>query len=201
MWVVKLGGSLFDSDKLQDCLRVLAGNRPLVIVPGGGPFADQVRQAQRRWGFDDSSAHVMAMLAMEQYGRMLCAIQPGLVTAVNPTEIAVALERGVNPVWMPTAMVTADPEIEQGWDVTSDSLAAWLTRELGAKKLLLVKSLSFDCDSLSVKKLMKQQVIDARFRDYLHKGVFQSWLMGREDSVRIAEVLRGKLEFATRIII
>jgi aspartokinase-like uncharacterized kinase len=201
MWVVKLGGSLFDSDKLQDCLRILAGNHPLVIVPGGGPFADQVRQAQRRWGFNDSSAHVMAMLAMEQYGRMLCALQPGLAAAANPTEIAAALGRGVNPVWMPTAMVTADPEIEQGWDVTSDSLAAWLTRELGVKKLLLVKSLSFDCGSLSAKTLLKQQVIDARFSDYLRKGRFQSWLMGREDPIRIAEVLRGKLEFATRIII
>jgi aspartokinase-like uncharacterized kinase len=199
MWIVKLGGSLFDSDKLKDCLRVLAESRPLVIVPGGGPFAEQVRRAQRQWGFDDSSAHVMAMLAMEQYGRMLCSLQPGLVAATTPSEIAAAHERGAIPVWMPTAMATADPQIEQSWDVTSDSLAAWLAHALEVKKLLLVKSLSFEDECLCAEVLVEQQVIDTRFNDYLRQGSFQAWVMGCENTDRIAEVLQGKLELATRI--
>ncbi|MCG8046554.1 MAG: hypothetical protein N0C89_17320 [Candidatus Thiodiazotropha endolucinida] len=74
MWVVKLGGSLFNSADLRDWLAVLAKAGSLVIVPGGGPFADQVRLAQRLWQIDDSSAHLMALLAMEQFGRMLCGL-------------------------------------------------------------------------------------------------------------------------------
>jgi aspartokinase-like uncharacterized kinase len=68
MWVVKLGGSLFGSDHLGSWLSLLAKVGSLVVVPGCGPFADQVRQAQHRWGFDDSTAHIMALLAMSRRG-------------------------------------------------------------------------------------------------------------------------------------
>lgn len=84
MWVVKLGGSLAASDRLPDWLRSLAGRSDLVLVPGGGPFADQVRAMQARWGFDDATAHHLALLAMEQFGRMLCALLAGLASAATP---------------------------------------------------------------------------------------------------------------------
>ena len=48
MWVVKLGGSLAYASELPRWLSALAegaGGRA-IIVPGGGPFADQVRHAQ-----------------------------------------------------------------------------------------------------------------------------------------------------------
>jgi aspartokinase-like uncharacterized kinase len=140
VWVVKLGGSLAGSGLLRPWLAALAGRTDLVLVPGGGPFADAVRAAQPRLGFDDATAHHLALLAMEQYGRALCALQPGLAPAANPEEILNRLGSGLTPVWVPAAMVLADPGLRLGWDLTSDSLAAWLCGRLGAKALLLVKS-------------------------------------------------------------
>ena len=49
MIVVKIGGSLGKADALRSWLAVLArGKGRVVVVPGGGAFADGVREEQRR---------------------------------------------------------------------------------------------------------------------------------------------------------
>src|SRR5580700_8482139 len=100
--VVKLGGSFAYSDYLRDWIEALAACAGrVVIVPGGGPFADAVRSAQTRMGFDDGAAHHMALLAMEQYGRALASFN----RLLSPADCADAIHRdlaaGRVPVWMP----------------------------------------------------------------------------------------------------
>jgi aspartokinase-like uncharacterized kinase len=201
MWVVKLGGSLFDSDHLRDWLKVLSESGPLVIVPGGGPFADQVRQAQQQWGFDDSTAHRMALLAMEQYGHLLCSLQPGLVPATSHQQIDDLLAAGATPVWMPTAMVMAEPDIEHSWEITSDSLAAWLAGELKAAQLLLVKSVALNDECLTVEQLAEQGIIDTRFGTYLRQSGCQAWTMASHDSDHFKAVYQGRHKGVTHILI
>jgi dihydroneopterin aldolase len=139
--VAKLGGSLSASPALRQWLAALlryAG--PLTIVPGGGPFADAVRRAQETLRFSDEAAHEMAIMAMEQYGRALCDLEPQLVPVSTPQEAEAAHRRGAAAIWRPVAMTRAAPQIPQSWDMTSDSLAAWYAREAGASALLLIKS-------------------------------------------------------------
>jgi aspartokinase-like uncharacterized kinase len=200
MWVVKLGGSLFTSRYLRDWLTALAEAESVIIVPGGGPFADQVRAAQQQFRFDDSTAHTMALLAMEQFGRMLCGLQPGLVPASDPTRMRQRLARGETAVWMPTAMAMADPRIKHSWEVTSDSLAAWLCAQLGADKLLLVKSLALDSELVSVDELTEEEVIDNQFGRYLRLSGIQAMVMADSDHARFHQVYRGNIALATRIL-
>lgn len=138
--VVKLGGSLYDSPWLPGWLDALvrAGGR-VVLVPGGGPFADTVRAAQARCRFSDAAAHRLSLLAMEQYGLMLCGMAPELVPASSPQTITHAIACGLTPVWLPSAMCVGAPDIPEDWTVTSDSLSAWLAHHLGAEGLALVK--------------------------------------------------------------
>jgi hypothetical protein len=143
MWVVKLGGSLQSGGPaLRRWLSVLAdaGAFRVVIVPGGGRFADAVRDAQREWRFDDAAAHAMALLAMDQYGRMLCGIEPRLHFCRDPADLPGMAASGRVPVWLPAAAIGADPTVPPGWDITSDSLALWLAGHVGADNLALVKS-------------------------------------------------------------
>ena len=200
MWVVKLGGSLFHSDNLRRWLAVLSEAQSLVIVPGGGPFADQVRQAQHHWRFDDSSAHLMALLAMEQFGRMLCGLQSGLAAAANLSQIDALLARGETPVWMPSAMATNDPGIEHSWDVTSDSLAAWLCKHIGADKLLLVKSATLDESAQPVERLIEAGIIDAQFGAYLQRASIQAWMLTGGDHVCFGDIVRGNLDTTKEIL-
>ena len=162
LWVVKLGGSLALARELPPWLRVcaaLAGR--VVLVPGGGPYADAVRRAQRAQGFDDAAAHALALGAMEQFGRQLCAMQAGLVPAASAAALREALTAGLTPVWMARAMVLADAGIAQNWSVTSDSLAAWLAQCLQAEGLALVKSAAVA--TTDIHALAAAGVVDAAF--------------------------------------
>jgi len=54
-------------------------------------------------------------------------------------EIDAALQRRQIPVLAPSRwLLTADP-LPHSWDVTSDSIAAWVAAELDASRLLLIK--------------------------------------------------------------
>ena len=61
--VVKVGGSLMDV--AESVMRVLSQSSvPVLIVPGGGVFANGIRDL----GVDGTAAHWMAVSAMDQYG-------------------------------------------------------------------------------------------------------------------------------------
>ena len=134
--VAKLGGSTVGHAELDGWLKALASARfPLVIVPGGGPFADQVRVTQARLRYSDVAAHHMAILAMDQFGLAIAERNPRFRTARTTQEIAAALDESAVPVWLPSTMARNAPDIPQSWDVTSDSLAAWLCGRIGARRL------------------------------------------------------------------
>ena len=138
--VVKLGGSLADTPLLTGWLEALdLYPDPLVIVPGGGGFADAVRGMQKTMRFDDDAAHQIALVAMEQYGLALAALWPRLAMAETSAAIGRALRTGRVACWAPAAMALASP-LPKSWDVTSDTLAAWLAAQLRAEQLLLIKA-------------------------------------------------------------
>jgi aspartokinase-like uncharacterized kinase len=167
---------------------VLADGGPaVVVVPGGGPFADQVRALQRRQRFDDAAAHHMALLAMEQYGRMLVALEPRLRPAGGRAELARARRAGQAAVWMPTRMVLADPAIAASWDITSDSLAAWLAGQLRANRLVLVKSIALT-NGATAADLARRGIVDPAFPAYLARSWAEGWCT---DDVGYREMARA----------
>jgi aspartokinase-like uncharacterized kinase len=140
--LVKIGGSLCGTPELRRCLAAIVevGRGPRLVVPGGGPFADAVRAAQARLGFDDRAAHRIAILAMQQYGLLLQALEPRLSLVEVEAEIAALIAAGAPGVWLPWAMLGRDASIPASWDVTSDSLTLILATRLAAARLILVKA-------------------------------------------------------------
>jgi len=70
--ILKLGGSLIEEG--WDIIRVLSDyaetkHRRIIIIPGGGPFAEVVRKCSDT--LSEDAAHWMAVLAMDQYGLFL----------------------------------------------------------------------------------------------------------------------------------
>jgi len=201
LWVVKLGGSLAHSSYLKRWLSVLDDGGPaIVIVPGGGPFADQVRALQKRRRFDDATAHHMALLAMEQYGRMLAGLQPGLRPAASRAEIARARRAGLAALWMPTEMVLADPGIAASWDITSDSLAAWLAGKLGAGRLVLVKSVALSGDTIRVAALARRNIVDPAFPGYFARCGSEGWCIDDRRPTEMARALATGQGPGTQIV-
>ena len=138
-WVIKVGGSLGARParlrRLMGTLATAARRHWLVVVPGGGGFADEVRRADRRFALGDSAAHWMAILAMDQYGYLLARLAPGAALVRSRRELA----PGRLNVLAPSAWLLGADPLPHSWDVTSDSIAAWIARALRARRLMLVK--------------------------------------------------------------
>ena len=102
--VVKLGGSVVRSPELLAWLDAIANAQvPIVVVPGGGALADEVRACQSRLGFGDASAHRMALLAMDQLAWAIAGLRQGFTVGATEAELRDALERGSVAVWAPYA--------------------------------------------------------------------------------------------------
>jgi len=163
--VVKLGGSLEQSGTLLDCLQQIERhyqNDSVVIVPGGGVFADQVRTAQIRWQFDDRTAHVMALLAMQQMALLINGLKSRFVIAESVAEIKAKVDAGQILLWSPDIKELDNAGITASWDITSDSLAAWLASAVSASDLILVKSATIQ-PGLSLAALTELGTIDNAF--------------------------------------
>ncbi|HTZ78430.1 MAG TPA: aspartate/glutamate/uridylate kinase [Stellaceae bacterium] len=189
MIVVKLGGSLGKAETLRPWLAALArAPGRAVVVPGGGAFADCVRAEQPRMGFSDRAAHRMALLAMEQYALAMADLEPRLALCASVAEIDAALGRETIPVWLPSAMALADPAIAESWDVTSDSLAAWLAPRLRARRLALVKSVPAPV-SLDPAALAASGAVDRAFPQFFAAAdVALDWI-GPGEEARLARLL------------
>lgn len=164
--IVKLGGSLAGSAELAAWIAALDRyTAPLLIVPGGGVFADTVRAAQKTLAFDDTAAHHMALVAMQQYGIALAALWPRLTGVATPAAIRRALRLHHVPCWNPVPMALAAP-LPKSWDVTSDTLAAWLAGSLKAAQLLLIKSRDPQVSFETVADLAAVDLVDPLFPHY-----------------------------------
>ncbi|MFY9840432.1 MAG: hypothetical protein WAK55_29005 [Xanthobacteraceae bacterium] len=189
--VVKLGGSFAFSEVLTDWIGALASCAgSVVIVPGGGPFADAVRRAQGRMGFDDRAAHDMSLLAMEQYGRALISFDD-LLSAADTVEV---IERRLAarrvPVWMPMRMVSAAAAIAPSWTVTSDSLAAWLCTQIRADRLILVKHADLSSGPARCEDLITMGLVDEAFPSYLQMGSISASILGPGEHAAAVAAIR-----------
>lgn len=162
MHIVKLGGSLYHTAELKswlDLLLAYSHHEAVVIVPGGGPFADMVRQAQALHHFDDQHAHHMALLAMAQYGLLLHALLPTALTIKTPADVPAACQLSI---WLPDDKMLQADELQQSWHITSDSLALWFAQQHPQSKLSLVKCVSVDTGDITV--LSEKGIIDQGFQ-------------------------------------
>ena len=193
--VVKLGGSVIRSGALIPWLDAIAATaRPLVIVPGGGALADEVRACQSQLGFGDQAAHRMALLAMDQLAWAVAGLRPGFAVGTTEAELRAVLDRGEVAVWAPYALVAERSDLEASWRLTSDSLALWLAGQLGAARCYLIKSIERSAVQMSAGQLARDGVVDAAFPGMLRETGVPAILLGRADHTALAACLAGQAE-------
>jgi aspartokinase-like uncharacterized kinase len=184
MRVIKLGGSLAQSGHLQACLDAIESNHPnhhlQVIVPGGGDFADQVRLAQHHWSFDDTTAHAMAILAMQQMALLFKGLKPNFKIADSVADINQTPLNSHPVIWSPAIAELNRAGVTASWDITSDSLAAWLAISLSADELVLVKSAAID-SNLNLPELAERGLIDRAFPETAKTAAFILTIINAHD--------------------
>jgi 5-(aminomethyl)-3-furanmethanol phosphate kinase len=209
--VVKLGGGL-GRGAGDDALRALCATlgdlgarHPLLVVPGGAWFADAVRDAYRRFGLPADTSHHMAVLGMEQFGWLLSELIPGAVRSTDPAPAAA----GRTTVLLPAALPLES--LPRSWQVTSDSIAAWVAGAAGAGRLVLVKEVDGlfaqwpprgePIARLTVAELaaLRPGGIDAYLPTALESAKFDTWVMSGRDPRRLTELLDRGTTIGTRI--
>ena len=168
-WAIKIGGSLYDSRYLVEWLHSINeySAKNIVIIPGGGPFADLVRQADGKHHLDQAHAHNMAVMAMQQYGTFLASLCPNMILANTTEKIHLAWQKSIAAIWEPYEMLREECDLDRSWDITSDSLSVWLARKLELKNLLLVKSSKDVLKEKNIDRLSKKNCIDPYFSEYV----------------------------------
>jgi aspartokinase-like uncharacterized kinase len=140
--VIKIGGRLLAHPEGLDAtlaaLAAVAKEVPILVVPGGGAFADAIRDADRRFGLSEEAAHWMAVLAMDQYAHLIASRLSNASLVLRPGD-AVMLKDGQIPVLAPYQWLREADPLPHSWDVTSDSISAWVAGQIGATRLVLVK--------------------------------------------------------------
>jgi 5-(aminomethyl)-3-furanmethanol phosphate kinase len=209
--VVKLGGGL-GRGAGDDALRALCATlgelgarHPLLVVPGGAWFADAVRDAYRRFGLPADTSHHMAVLGMEQFGWLLSELIPGAVRSTDPARAAA----GRTTVLLPAALPLES--LPRSWQVTSDSIAAWVAVRAGAGRLVLVKEVDGlfaqwpprgePLARLTVAELaaMRPGGVDEHLPSVLETATFETWVISGRDPRRLTELLDRGATAGTRI--
>ncbi|HOI13044.1 MAG TPA: uridylate kinase [Methanoculleus sp.] len=188
--VVKVGGSLFD--RTASLLGIFReAGRPVLIVPGGGKFADLVR----RLDVSEDAAHWMAIAGMEQFSWYIASHGiPAVSNLTVPSAMA---------VFLPYCALRETDPLPHSWDVTSDTIAAWVAHELSAD-LLLLKSV----DGIHHRRKLLSRVEDpsitsdevdpAFFRFAFEHNVRARVVNGRHDD-RVRGALRDEAVIGTLV--
>jgi 5-(aminomethyl)-3-furanmethanol phosphate kinase len=208
--VVKVGGGLgrgAGDDALRGLcttLGALGERHPLLVVPGGAWFADAVREADRRFALPATTSHRMAVLGMEQFGWLLSELIPGAERSAEPR-----VRAGRTTVLLPGAL--ALDSLPASWQVTSDSIAAWVTADASAGRLVLVKEVDGlfadwpprgePLPRLTVAELaaLRPGGVDAYLPTALANASFETWVIAGRDPRRLTELLDRGTCVGTRI--
>jgi aspartokinase-like uncharacterized kinase len=141
--VVKIGGALTqvpaELDRVCRAVSSAAAHHRLLVVPGGGPFADAVRSVQVNLSLSNDAAHWMAILAMDQYALLLAERIDGSVLLDEPGAVAGTVIPGRAGIIAPFRWMRHADVLPHGWEVTSDSIAAFIAGAMDAVRLVLIK--------------------------------------------------------------
>ncbi len=190
MIVVKLGGSLIH--RAKEIVKEIvdhsdASGELILIIPGGSVFADTVRKVNA----SDEASHWMAILAMEQYGYYIAdGSDAKLVEDIND------IDDGAY-ILLPYALLKKKDELPHTWDVTSDTIAAWVARGLGARFIKLT-----DVDGIFLNGELKKELraeelhgietcVDGELSRYLIKNKMNCEILNGNCPGRLVNAIKG----------
>ncbi|MBZ0159200.1 MAG: aspartate/glutamate/uridylate kinase [bacterium] len=213
--VIKVGGSLGrwkGLGKLLDSIERWKGSTNVLVIPGGGVFADLVRAEYRRVRLTNHAAHRMAILAMDQYGLELCDLASRAAAASSLNQVMEVIRRGRLPIYLPSRSLARHDPFTPSWGVTSDSIAAYIAGRVGAKSLLLLKSADgifardpkIDPSAPLLPRITRSHLsrdggVDREFAKWLN-GIDCCWIINGRRPARVKEWLECRKTVGTCVI-
>lgn len=133
--VVKIGGSLFPdyAIKLAEKLK----NTNSCIVLGGGEFANLIRRYDEEINFSQEANHWTAIDCMDIIAKLVNDKVKSTKLAFSIDEVNEISDEGFTPIFVVSEFLKAEDPFECSWDVTSDSIAAYISHLLNANLFIV----------------------------------------------------------------
>ncbi|MFW9885200.1 MAG: hypothetical protein ACFFEX_12515 [Candidatus Thorarchaeota archaeon] len=174
-----MGGSLMNYPYwLREILKVISVSSQthnLLIVPGGGAFADLIRDFHTRKYLSDSAAHWLAIRCMDLTGFIMADMN----SSMNLYSEKDALERwaeGKSFIIQPYELLKSHDRLPHSWDVTSDSIAYWIGIRGDADVVIFIKSINPYAKWLSVLQSETEPVRPESFEHLLKKEIIDPYM-------------------------
>ncbi|WP_424360041.1 amino acid kinase [Methanocella sp. MCL-LM] len=198
--MLKIGGSLFDHSRAL--VKRIADEEldlDILIVPGGGEFADGVRKVYQERPLSDDAAHWMAVLAMNQYAYYLAD--------GTDLQLTDSLKGSGTRIALPYEILRKDDALPHTWDVTSDTIAAWMARKIGGR---LIKATDVDgifaggklLETVEASRLRGtgETCIDMALPEFLMNNKLDAFVVNGLHTARVSKAIREEKTTGTRIL-
>lgn len=133
--VVKIGGSLFPNYAIN--LAEKLKNTGSVIILGGGEFANLIRKYNDDVNFSDETNHWTAIDCMDIIAKLVNDKVDSTKLAYSIEEVNAISDEGFTPIFVVSEFLKREDPFECSWDVTSDSIAAYVSHILNANLLIV----------------------------------------------------------------
>ncbi|MEZ5336203.1 MAG: amino acid kinase [Methanolobus sp.] len=172
----------------------------ILIVPGGGVFANHVRSISEKCSIGDDASHWMAILSMEQYAYYL--VDKTGISAVNDID---NLKPGVS-VLLPYRLLRESDRLPHSWNVTSDTIGAWIARETNSRFVKVTDVDGVMADDIvqkwmTAKELSRMGVtcIDSSLPGFLMENMMDCVVINGLYPERVIDAVIGKNVVGTHI--
>jgi aspartokinase-like uncharacterized kinase len=156
--VIKIGGNIMVNhhDAVEPLFKIISDlgkYHRLIVTPGGGSLADEVRRMYKEFNLSELTAHYMAILAIDQMAFMINQFLERSRIVFDPSDARRATKGHQIAIIAPFRLMHNRDPLPHLWGVTSDSIAAYIARTMRAEKLILVKDVDgiFSDDPKKVK--------------------------------------------------
>jgi len=144
--IVKIGGKILENkENLESTIaqfKYIYENdivQKIIIIPGGGTYANFVRKIDEKISIGDELSHWMAIFAMNCNGIELSQKYNDIKCFDNLEELKKSNENIA--ILLPYDFINQRDELLHSWDVTSDSIALYIAHHLGIKDCFLIKDI------------------------------------------------------------
>ncbi|EHP87727.1 [5-(aminomethyl)furan-3-yl]methyl phosphate kinase [Methanotorris formicicus] len=204
--LIKIGGSLtYHAEKLLNELKKI--EKPIIIIPGGGEFANVVRKLYEKTNLNDRGAHKLATLCVDLMGMYFSEISC-IETTDNLFDAKRILEKNGKVIFLPSKLVLSTDELPHSWDVTSDTIALYVAKFLNLKEIIVATDVDGVYDkypggkllnTISAKDIRGFTSVDKHLPQLLIKYKMNCYVVNGKHPERIINLLNGKMSICTKI--
>ena len=214
MHLIKIGGSLTYSAKhLLDSLKSFCnentGKYKIIIVPGGGEFANVVRDLNQKTELNDDASHKLATLCTDLTGIYFSEIS-NIRTVDNLYDAKSILKKEDIVILLPSKIVLSNDELPHSWDITSDSIAVYIAKLLNLSNVIIATDVDGIytkypegklLNTINAKSIKGFTSVDSYLPNLLIKHNIECFVVNGKYPNRIINILKNNKDIYTKIII